>query len=370
MNTASLAGDSVSGASEVQRCGGEGSTGGVQPLPHTAKGGEDVPPAARRRREDRAHGATLDAAVGDGLQAMGAAATGPAAPGTVVVHARQLRAGGVTLGGLGSLSDLAAQYGLGSALASGDGSSADGDTSTHSYTSGQNGSGGTGNSANNGARGTAQATGTSKPPNVAPPQLPPPAPITLSPPAQLPAPPHSAPPLAGQQQPLPQAPAAGDGAPASTAAQEPQPRVWRRGPTPPPATQPKQPQASSQPPLQSPILLRVAPSSASTSSSSSSSSSTSQAHAALALELHPWLYDSDYFPTPEDENLSYNALFDPLYRAGLGPLPCGAGGGRRVAGLPGLCLAPHAPLLAQVVQPLYEDDYTQVGRAAACGHEQ
>jgi hypothetical protein len=77
-------------------------------------------------------------------------------------------------------------------------------------------------------------------------------------------------------------------------------------------------------------------------------------------ELAAWTYDYDYMPTPEDESLSYNVIFDPLYRAGMADLECS---GPRIKPLPGLCLAPHAPLLTQLVQPLYDDDYTQV-RAA------
>ncbi|GLC49034.1 hypothetical protein PLESTB_000175300 [Pleodorina starrii] len=71
-----------------------------------------------------------------------------------------------------------------------------------------------------------------------------------------------------------------------------------------------------------------------------------------AHHLDEFLYDADY--VVPDEQLLDNVLFDPLYRAGMAPLECGGPG---PGPLPGLCLAPHAPLLTQLLQPLYDDDY-------------
>ncbi|KXZ51096.1 hypothetical protein GPECTOR_14g79 [Gonium pectorale] len=76
----------------------------------------------------------------------------------------------------------------------------------------------------------------------------------------------------------------------------------------------------------------------------------------LALAPHHFdehLYDADYL-VPGDHSLLDNPLFDPLYRVGMTSLQCGD---PRAGPLPGLCLAPHAPMLAQLLQPLFDDDY-------------
>lgn len=50
-----------------------------------------------------------------------------------------------------------------------------------------------------------------------------------------------------------------------------------------------------------------------------------------------------------------NAMFDPAFRSGDEPLQCDDG--QRPGPLPGLCLAPHAPLLLQLAAPMFDDDY-------------
>ncbi|KAG2449959.1 hypothetical protein HYH02_000063 [Chlamydomonas schloesseri] len=115
-------------------------------------------------------------------------------------------------------------------------------------------------------------------------------------------------------------------------------------------------------------------------------SSSQPPTAAISVPAHvlhdDQLYDADYVvPGLEDDPYGHNPLFDPLYRAGMDALQCAEAAGAAAGGpagatggyvpssagagtlasegLPGLCLAPHAPLVAQLAQPLYEDDYTQ-----------
>ncbi|KAG2495162.1 hypothetical protein HYH03_006769 [Edaphochlamys debaryana] len=74
----------------------------------------------------------------------------------------------------------------------------------------------------------------------------------------------------------------------------------------------------------------------------------------LTLE-DPHLYDMDYVLPSDDQMAEQNPIFDPLYRTGQLELECSDPD--RPGPTPGLCLAPHAPLLIQLVQPLYDDDY-------------